>query len=311
MKLDAIVLPLVRLALTEDLGGGDVTTDAVVDADTPAVAHIVARAEGVLAGSLAATLAFRELDPGAAIDWKVKDGGDLAKGMRVCEIRAKARAILSGERVALNFLQKLSGIATLARAFVRAVEGTGVTILDTRKTTPCLRLLEKLAVRSGGATNHRFGLYDEILVKENHITAAGSLGEAVARVRRANTELPVVVEARTPEEAEEAAGLGVDRILLDNFTPSRIADLVKRLGRPGGRGKGTAAAAAGAGAKPAPVFEVSGGVRLANVREFAIPGVSFISVGALTHSAPALDLSLLVDSVGSPGSAGAGGAARA
>ncbi|HET7903954.1 MAG TPA: carboxylating nicotinate-nucleotide diphosphorylase, partial [Candidatus Eisenbacteria bacterium] len=256
---------------------------------------------GVLAGSLAATLAFRELDPGAAIDWKVKDGGDLAKGTRVCEIRAKARAILSGERVALNFLQKLSGIATLARAFVRAVEGTGVTILDTRKTTPCLRLLEKLAVRSGGATNHRFGLYDEILVKENHITAAGSLGEAVARVRGANTELPVVVEARTPEEAEEAAGLGVDRILLDNFTPSRIADLVKRLGRPGGKGKG--AAGAGAGAKPAPVFEVSGGVRLANVREFAIPGVSFISVGALTHSAPALDLSLLVDSVGREGAA--------
>ncbi|HEU4333688.1 MAG TPA: carboxylating nicotinate-nucleotide diphosphorylase [Candidatus Eisenbacteria bacterium] len=301
MKLDAIVLPLVRLALTEDLGGGDVTTDAVVDADTPAVAHIEARAEGVLAGSLAATLAFRELDPGAALDWKVKDGGDLAKGTRVCEIRATARAILSAERVALNFLQKLSGIATQARAFVRAVEGTGVTILDTRKTTPCLRLLEKLAVRSGGATNHRFGLYDEILVKENHIAAAGSLGEAIARVRRANTELPVVVEARTPEEAQEAAGLGVDRILLDNFTPSRIADLVKRLGRPGGTGKGAAAA----GAKPAPVFEVSGGVRLANVREFAIPGVSFISVGALTHSAPALDLSLLVDSVGR------GGAARA
>ncbi|HSQ59805.1 MAG TPA: carboxylating nicotinate-nucleotide diphosphorylase [Acidobacteriota bacterium] len=254
-----------------------------------------------MAGSLAATLAFRELDPGATVDWRMKDGGDLAKGTRVCEIRAKARAILSGERVALNFLQKLSGIATQARAFVRAVEGTGVTILDTRKTTPCLRLLEKLAVRSGGATNHRFGLYDEILVKENHITAAGGLGEAVARVRRANTGLPVVVEARTPEEAEEAASLGVDRILLDNFTPRGVADLVRRLGRSGGKGKAAAGPAAEAGGRQAPVFEVSGGIRLANVREFAIPGVSFISVGALTHSAPALDLSLLLDSVGAEG----------
>jgi nicotinate-nucleotide pyrophosphorylase (carboxylating) len=286
VRLDAIVLPLVRLALTEDLGGGDVTTEAVVDPDARAVAHIEARADGVLAGSLAATLTLRELDPEAAIDWHVKDGGDLSKGARVCDIRAKARAVLSGERVALNFLQRLSGVATQARAFVRAVEGTGVTILDTRKTTPGHRLLEKLAVRAGGASNHRYGLFDQILIKENHVTAAGSLTEAVARIRRAGTDLPLVVEARTPAEAEEAVGLGVDRILLDNFTPRGVAELVRRLGRPAGKGA------------KAPVFEVSGGMRLATVREFAIPGVSFLSVGALTHSAPALDLSMIVESVG-------------
>jgi nicotinate-nucleotide pyrophosphorylase (carboxylating) len=182
VRLDVIVLPLVRLALTEDLGGGDVTTDAVIDAEAPAEADIDARAEGVLAGTTAAALAFRELDQAAAIDWHVKDGGEIAPGTRVCDIRAKARAVLSGERVALNFLQRLSGVATHARAFVRAVEGTGVAILDTRKTTPGLRLLEKLAVRAGGATNHRYGLFDEILIKENHVTAAGSLTEAVARV---------------------------------------------------------------------------------------------------------------------------------
>jgi len=281
-----IVLPLVRLALTEDLGGGDATTDAVVDPDTPAQAHIEARAEGVLAGGVAAALAFHELDQSATIEWHVEDGGALKPGTRVCDIRAKARAVLSAERVALNFLQRLSGIATSTRAFVRAVEGTGVTILDTRKTTPGLRMLEKLAVRAGGATNHRYGLFDEVLIKENHVTATGSISAAVACVRRAKTELPIVVEARTEAEAEEAAGLDVDRILLDNFTPTGVAEVVARLRRVGGA------------LKQQPAIEVSGGIRLENVREFALPGVSFISVGALTHSAPALDLSLLVDSIG-------------
>jgi nicotinate-nucleotide pyrophosphorylase (carboxylating) len=284
--LDAIVLPLVRLALTEDLGGGDATTDAVVDANAPARAHIESRAEGILAGTSAAGMAFRELDPAIAIDWKVKDGGALTKGARVADLHGKARAILSAERVALNFLQRLSGVATQTAAFVRAVEGTGVTILDTRKTTPGLRFLEKLAVRAGGGVNHRFGLFDQILIKENHVAAAGSLREAVARVRAGRTELPIVVEARTAAEAEEAARLGVDRILLDNFTPRAVMETARSLARAAGKGK------------DGPVLEVSGGVRLSNVREFALPGVSFISVGALTHSAPSLDLSLLVDAVG-------------
>jgi nicotinate-nucleotide pyrophosphorylase (carboxylating) len=281
-----IALPLVRLALTEDLGGGDVTTDAVVDPNVPAWAHIEARSDGVLAGGVAAALAFHELDQSAAIDWHVEDGGALTPGTRVCDIRAKARAVLSGERVALNFLQRLSGVATHTRAFVRAVDGTGVAILDTRKTTPGLRMLEKLAVRAGGATNHRYGLFDEVLIKENHVVATGSIAEAVARVRKANTELPIVVEARTAEEAEEAAALDVDRSLLDHFTPRGVADVVTRLKR--ARGPSTRR----------PAIEVSGGIRLKTVREFAIPGVSFISVGALTHSAPALDFSLLVDSIG-------------
>jgi len=235
---------------------------------------------------MAAALSFHELDQTATIEWHVEDGGDLKPGIRVCDIRAKARAVLSAERVALNFLQRLSGVATRTRAFVRAVEGTGVTILDTRKTTPGLRLLEKLAVRAGGGTNHRYGLFDEVLIKENHVTVTGSIAETVARVRKAKTELPIVVEARTEEEAEEAAGLHVDRILLDNFTPEGVAGVVARLRRLGG-----------ALAKK-PAIEVSGGIRLENVRTFALPGVSFISVGALTHSAPALDLSLLLDSVG-------------
>lgn len=261
------------------------TTEAIVDPDTPALAHIVARAEGVLAGGPVAALAFRELDPKAEIAWHLEDGAAFTKGTRLCDIRAKARAVLSAERVALNFLQRLSGVATQARAFVRAVEGTGVTILDTRKTTPGLRLMEKFAVLAGGAANHRYGLFDTVLIKENHIRVAGSLTQAVARARAAATGLPIVVEARTEEEAEEVAALDVDRILLDNFTPPGLARVLKRL------------AAARRGKKP-PVIEVSGGIKLSNVREFAQPGVSFLSVGALTHSAPAIDLSLLLDAVG-------------
>jgi nicotinate-nucleotide pyrophosphorylase (carboxylating) len=285
VRLEAIALPLVRLALTEDLGGGDVTTEAIVDPETPALAHIEARAEGVLAGGPVAALAFRELDPQARITWQVQDGGAFVKGTRLCEIRAKARAVLSAERVALNFLQRLSGVATQARAFVRAVDGTGVTILDTRKTTPGHRLMEKFAVLAGGAMNHRYGLFDTVLIKENHIRVAGSLTEAVARARTAASGLPIVVEARNEEEAEEAAALDVDRILLDNFNPPGLARVLKRLGS-ARRGK------------KAPVIEVSGGIKLSNVREFALPGVSFLSVGALTHSAPAIDLSLMLDAVG-------------
>lgn len=292
MRLEAIALPLVRLALTEDLGGGDVTTDAVVDPGTPALAHIESRADGVLAGGPVAALAFRELDPKAALTWHVQDGGSFTKGTRLCDIRATARAILSAERVALNFLQHLSGIATQTRAFVKAVEGTGVTILDTRKTTPGLRLLEKFAVLAGGGMNHRYGLFDTILIKENHIRAAGGLAEAVRRARAPENGLPVIVEARTEAEATEAAELGVDRILLDNFTPPGVARVVKKLG-------------AERGGKRGPAIEVSGGLRLSNVREFALPGVSFLSVGALTHSAPAVDLSLLMDAVGAEVTKGA------
>lgn len=267
-----------RLALTEDIGGGDATTNGVVDDDAQGRARIEARQDGVLAGTEVAALAFRELDPEAKVEWLVPEGGDVTKGARVATITAKTRAILSAERVALNFLQHLSGIATLARAFVKAVDGTGVVILDTRKTTPGLRFLEKFAAHAGGAQNHRYGLFDAILIKENHAAAAGGWKEALAKVRASAPEgLPVVVEVRSPEDALDAATLKPDRILLDNFTPTAIAAVTKRL-----RGAG-------------PAIEVSGGIRLANVRDFAIPGVSFISVGAITHSAPALDLSLLLE----------------
>ena len=246
----------------------------------------------MLAGGPVAALAFRELDPKASLTWHVPDGGAFTKGTRLCDIRATARAILSAERVALNFLQHLSGIATQTRAFVKAVEGTDVTILDTRKTTPGLRLLEKFAVLAGGGMNHRYGLFDTILIKENHIRAAGGLAEAVRRAREPKNGLPVIVEARTEAEAAEAASLGVDRILLDNFNPAGVARVVKKLGADRAGSKG-------------PAIEVSGGLRLSNVREFALPGVSFLSVGALTHSAPAVDLSLLMDAVGAEVTKGA------
>lgn len=279
MRLEAFALPLVRLALTEDLGGGDVTTDGVVDESATGRAHIEARHEGVLAGREIAELTFRELDPEAKVQWYVPEGGALAKGAKIATISARARAILSGERVALNFLQHLSGVATLARAFAKAVEGTGVTILDTRKTTPGLRFLEKHAVRVGGAGNHRFGLFDGVLIKENHIRAAGGMKAAFERTRAGSEGLPTVIEAKTPEEALDAADLHPTRVLLDNFSPSAIATTVRRL-------KGSKVE-----------VEVSGGIRLANVRDFAIPGVNYISVGSITHSAPALDMSLLMDEV--------------
>ena len=279
MRLEAFALPLVRLALTEDLGGGDVTTDGVVDETATGRAHIEARHEGVLAGSEIAALTFRELDPEAKVEWYIHEGGALAKGVKIATIKARARAILSGERVALNFLQHLSGVATLARAFAKAVEGTGVTILDTRKTTPGLRFLEKHAVGVGGAGNHRFGLFDGVLIKENHIRAAGGMKAAFEKTRAGSEGLPTVIEAKTPEEALDAADLNPTRVLLDNFTPSAIATTVRRL-------KGSKVE-----------IEVSGGIRLANVRDFAIPGVNYISVGSITHSAPALDMSLLMDEV--------------
>lgn len=253
------------------------------------------------------------------IEWSVPEGGDVKAGLRIAEIRGRARAILSAERVALNFLQRLSGVATLTRAYVRAVEGTGVRILDTRKTTPSLRMLEKHATAVGGALNHRFGLFDGMLIKENHAKVAGGLAQAAQKARARSLGLPVVAEARTVEDAEILATIGVDRILLDNFTPGQVAITVKRLkalakagklegARPAaparkGAAKGSGSSSAGtalATPEPAsgmPEIEISGGIRLDNVREFAIPGVSYISVGALTHSAPALDLSLLIDDV--------------
>jgi len=315
MRLESIAAPLVRIALTEDIGGGDATTEIVIDPKARVRAHIEARGKGVLAGNAVATLAFAELDPEVEIDWLAPEGSEVKPGVKIAEIRGRARAILSAERVALNFLQRLSGVATMTRAFVRAVEGTDVQILDTRKTTPSLRMLEKHATQVGGALNHRFGLFDGMLIKENHARVAGGLTRAVEKARARSLGLPVMAEARTVEDAELLATLGVDRVLLDNFTPGQVAIAVKRIralakggkleagsrgtvasARRGGSAKGSGGTAL-ATPDAMPEIEVSGGIRLENVREFALPGVKYISVGALTHSAPALDLSLLVADV--------------
>ena len=272
---------VVERALAEDLGTGDVTSEATVPERTSASASIAQKQPGVLFGLEAAAEAFRlsgaESFDAMAVEgqWRETFPGTVAR------IFGPARALLAGERTALNLLGHLSGIATLTARFVREVEGTGVRILDTRKTTPGLRALEKAAVAAGGGTNHRMGLYDAILIKENHAAIAGGVGEAVRRAREAGGGLPVEVECRHVAEVRSAVEAGADRLLLDNMEPD-----VLRL----------AVTAARNGALKPPKLEASGGVTLENVAEVASTGVDFISVGALTHSAPSLDLSMQMQS---------------
>ena len=272
---------LVRTALAEDVGPGDVTTDAIVPAERTARAVIRAKAPGVLAGVEAARLTFALLDPTVA--WTGEDdGASLVSGDIVATIEGPARALLVGERTALNFLQRLSGIATLTRRYVDAVAGTSARILDTRKTTPGLRALEKAAVRAGGGTNHRFGLHDMVLVKENHIAVAGGIEQAVALARaHAPAGIDVEVEVRDLAELERALRAGVDRVLLDNMSTARMAEAVRLRDSLGASGRAA--------------LEASGNMTLDRVAEVAATGVDFISVGALTHSAPALDLSMIVE----------------
>jgi nicotinate-nucleotide pyrophosphorylase (carboxylating) len=266
---------IVARALAEDLGAGDVTTLATVPEPARARALITQKAPGVLFGLSIAEETFRTLDPDVVIERQGPEG-QWREGGEVMRIEGSARALLSGERTALNFLQRLSGVATLAARAVREVQGTSAVILDTRKTTPGLRALEKAAVAAGGATNHRAGLYDAILIKENHATIAGGVGEAVRRARAAAPGLPLEVECRTPEEVDEALAAGAPRILLDNMNPAQLRAAVAQAG---GRAE----------------LEASGGFTLQTLREVASTGVDFISVGALTHSAPALDLSLILE----------------
>jgi nicotinate-nucleotide pyrophosphorylase (carboxylating) len=276
LAMDAeLVARAVARALAEDVGSGDVTTAATVLEGARARALITQKAPGVVFGLDVAEQVFRQLDP--AIEFvRLVEEGVWRDGGPVLQVEGSAQAILTGERTALNFLQRLSGVATMAARAARAVEGTGAKILDTRKTTPGLRALEKAAVAAGGATNHRAGLYDAILIKENHATLAGGVGEAVRRAREAAPELPLEVEARTLGEVDEALSAGARRILLDNMTTAELRSAVQRVG---GRAE----------------LEASGGVTLETLGEIASTGVQFISVGALTHSAPALDLSLLLE----------------
>ena len=274
----ATISEIVARALAEDVGEGDATTAATVPEQARARALITQKAPGVIYGLDVAIEAFRALDPSVGVQCLVSEGEWREDGGPVLELEGAARAILTGERTALNFLQRLSGVATMAARCVRAVDGTGATILDTRKTTPGLRALEKAAVAAGGATNHRFGLFDAILIKENHAALAGGVREAVRLARSAAPDLPLEVECRTLAEVDEALTAGAPMILLDNMTVTQLGDAVRHVA---GRAK----------------LEASGGVTLDTLRDIASTGVNFISVGALTHSAPALDLSLLLEPI--------------
>ncbi len=274
---DAEVAEIVARALAEDVGSGDVTTAATVPEDARARAVITQKAPGVVFGLDLGERTFRALDPGVVVE-RLSPEGRWREGGPVARIEGSARAILTAERTALNFMQRLSGIATVTARYVKAVEGTGALILDTRKTTPGLRALEKAAVAAGGGTNHRAGLYDAILIKENHAEIAGGVGEAVRRARASAPGLPLEVECRTIAEVDEALEAGAPRILLDNMSAEEMRIAV---GRADGRAE----------------LEASGGVTLETIAEIASTGVQFVSVGALTHSPPALDLSLTLEAL--------------
>lgn len=277
IRLDDAALRLIDLALAEDRGAGDWTTRWIVSARARAVATIVAKEAGVISGLALASAVFLRLDPRVEFEAAVSDGDRVEPGQLVATISGPARAVLTGERTALNFLQRLSGIATLTRKFVDAVAGTRTRILDTRKTTPAWRALEKAAVRAGGGENHRFGLFDMILIKENHTAAAGGVAEAIRRVQDANTKgLRVEVEIHDLSELRAALDARVDRVLLDNMDLEQIREAVKLVRK---RAAGIE-------------IEASGNMTLDRVHAVADAGVDFISVGALTHSATALDLSL-------------------
>jgi nicotinate-nucleotide pyrophosphorylase (carboxylating) len=273
---EILVEPLVRAALAEDLGrAGDVTTDAIVSVDASMPAVIVARKAGRVAGVGAAAIAFRLLDPGMQIEVLRYDGSDVERGDGVLRVRGSARAVLSAERTALNFLCRLSGIATATHALVEAVRGTAAAVTCTRKTTPGLRALEKYAVRVGGGANHRFGLDDAVLIKDNHIVAAGGIGLAIERVRRAVGHLvKIEIEVDDIPQLREVLEIGgIDAVLLDNMSPPVLRQAVEIA-----RGR--------------VILEASGSVTAETIREIAATGVDVISSGWITHSAPALDFGL-------------------
>ena len=270
---------LIDAALAEDVGDGDVTVAATVDPAARGVATITQKAPGVISGLGVAEAVFRRLDPDAAIERLGPEAEWREPPAPVLRVTGSAGALLTAERTALNFLGRLSGIATLTARTVRAIRAAGgtATLLDTRKTTPGLRALEKRAVADGGGTNHRAGLYDFVLIKENHAALAGGVGEAVRRARAARPDLPLAVEVRDAAEIDEALAAGAPRLLLDNMTPAEVADAVAQVG---GRAE----------------LEASGGVTPDTVVVYAtIKGLHYVSMGALTHSAPNLDLSLLLE----------------
>jgi len=267
----ALYREIVRRALAEDLGWGDVTTEAIVRAEQRARGIILAKSPCTVAGIEVAAEAFRQLDPAVSFAAERHDGERCSPGDVVAHVHGAATAMLTAERTALNLLQRMSGIATLTRRFVDAAAGR-ITILDTRKTTPTLRALEKYAVRAGGGTNHRSGLDDGILIKDNHIRLAGGVAEAVRRMKMAKQEMPIEIEAQSLDQVDAAIAGGAEVILLDNLTLDAMCEAVRRI-----RGRAET--------------EISGGVTLDRIPELARTGATYVSVGALTHSAPAADLS--------------------
>ena len=278
MKNDALKAAIaddVRRALAEDLGAGDVTA-ALLPAEGSSAATVITREDAVLCGTAWFDTVFAQLDPTVRISWLEQDGDAIQAGQELCRLCGPTRALLSGERCALNFLQTLSATATATHRYVAAIAGTGAQILDTRKTIPGLRAAQKYAVRCGGGRNHRMGLYDAILIKENHIVAAGSIERAISSARQLSPDLSIEVEVENLEQLQQALAAHADSILLDNFA---LDDLPAAVTLNAGRAR----------------LEASGGITLANVRDIASTGVDFISVGSLTKHIQAIDLSLRVD----------------
>jgi nicotinate-nucleotide pyrophosphorylase (carboxylating) len=273
--LRAAITAAVRAALAEDIGSGDLTA-ALVPETQQARATVITREAAVLCGRDWVDAVFAALDPAVVIDWHCRDGDAAAPGQKLFELRGPARSILTGERTALNFLQTLSAVATVTRRYVAAVAGTRATILDTRKTIPGLRLAQKHAVRVGGGSNHRIGLYDGILIKENHIVAAGGITPAVHRAREQGATVLLEVEVETLDQAEEALRAGADRLLLDNFSTGLMRDAVALRDR----------------LAPGTGLEASGGIELQSIRAVAETGIDFISIGDLTKNIRAIDLSM-------------------
>jgi len=271
------IKPIITYALNEDIGSGDVTTNSIIPADMTAIASMIAKAPGVIAGLQVAEYVFRSLSPD--IEWNplINDGDRVKKGDYIVKIKGPYRALLTGERLALNFLQRMSGIATMTSKYVEAIKGFKTEILDTRKTVPGMRILDKYSVKIGGGTNHRIGLFDMVLIKDNHIKVAGGITKAIDQVRKnSNYGIKIEVEATTLEEVREALGKDIEMIMLDNMDTATMAEAVKIID---GRAK----------------VEASGNMTLDRLKEVAATGVDYISIGALTHSVMALDISMNIE----------------
>jgi nicotinate-nucleotide pyrophosphorylase (carboxylating) len=271
-----VVNDVIRRALSEDAGSGDITTDATVGSRARGRARVTLKEDGVIAGLEVFRAVFAAFDPKVKVVFRSREGRFYRRGRTLAEVEGRVRSILTCERVALNLLQRLSGVATLTRQFVERVKGTRVKIVDTRKTTPGLRLLEKYAVLAGGGFNHRLTLSDLALIKDNHIRAAGGIRQAVGRVRRADSGVPVEIEVGPDMDLDDLKGLDVDIVMLDNWGVTDLRRAIKAI----------------RGLPARPLIEVSGGIGLKSVRKIAMSGPDVISVGSLTHSAPSLDISM-------------------